>query len=129
MFKVSYNKTNAAGQELTKNTTVRQPNVQFHGETGKLYTLIMSDPDAPAADWLHWLVINNDGSSKEELVPYSPPKPPSGIHRYIFYLCEQSQPLRLQAPPRALFDTHNFIKTNKLRIVKQVQFLQRAARA
>jgi phosphatidylethanolamine-binding protein (PEBP) family uncharacterized protein len=127
MFKVSYNKINVAGQELTKNVTTRQPKAQFRGITPHLYTLIMSDPDAPAADWLHWLVINNDGTSKQELVPYNPPAPPSGLHRYIFYLCEQSQPLALQPPPRAHFDTHNFIKTNKLRIVKQVQFLQARA--
>ena len=126
MFKVSYNKTPVAGQELTKNVTTRQPNVQFRGAHNHMYTLIMSDPDAPAADWLHWLVINNDGTNKQEVLPYSPPAPPSGTHRYIFYLCEQSQPIKPLSPKRALFDTHNFIKTNKLRIVKQVQFLQSA---
>ena len=129
MFNVQYPTAQVKGQELSKKNAAPQPKVNFSGTAGKLYTLIMVDPDAPAADWLHWLVINNDdtGSKKEQLVPYNPPTPPSGIHRYIFYLCEQSGPLNIKAPTqRGNFNTQNFLRTNKLRIIGKKQFTTRA---
>lgn len=67
----------------------------------KSYVLLVHDPDAPAHDWLHWLVINipptttevaertlpqggqallNDGGSSA----YGGPCPPNGMHRYFF---------------------------------------------
>lgn len=105
-----------------------QPIVSYNNSTpGKLYTLIMSDPDAPQADWLHWLIVNDNGISKTTLVEYAPPTPPSGTHRYIFYLCEQISPINLIVPPsRPKFNTTAFIKDNKLRIVDKVQFQVKA---
>jgi phosphatidylethanolamine-binding protein (PEBP) family uncharacterized protein len=122
MFKVSYGLKIVSGQALTKSNTQTQPSVFFKGESNTLYTLIMSDPDAPKADWLHWLVVNNDGRTRQEIVQYEAPAPPSGTHRYIFYLCAQKSPLHVNNLPRSSFNTQQFIKDNKLRIVKQVQF-------
>lgn len=66
--------------------------------------LIMSDPDAPGGDFVHWVVYGIDPVSivvREGEVPsggrlgiastgrrlgYVPPCPPSGTHRYIFHL-------------------------------------------
>jgi len=70
--------------------------------------LIADDPDAPAGDWVHWVLINipvnlrelKEGISGEELkrmgivegttdfrAPgYGGPCPPSGTHRYFFKL-------------------------------------------
>jgi phosphatidylethanolamine-binding protein (PEBP) family uncharacterized protein len=120
---VLYNKIRVSGQALTKSETQVQPKVHFKGEQGSMYTLIMSDPDAPAKDWLHWLVINNNGKTKETIQSYEGPNPPSGTHHYIFYLCEQPTKLTIDKPKtRASFDTASFIKNNKLRIVQTIQY-------
>jgi Raf kinase inhibitor-like YbhB/YbcL family protein len=66
----------------------------------KSLVLSCNDPDAPAGDWIHWLVINIPPHITEipqggpvpgfELqndsrqIGYSGPAPPSGIHRYFF---------------------------------------------
>jgi len=66
----------------------------------KSFAISCNDPDAPAGDWIHWLVINIPKNITE--VPqggpipgdqlqndfgktgYGGPAPPSGTHRYIF---------------------------------------------
>ncbi len=65
------------------------------------FALIMDDPDAPAGDWVHWIVWNIPATTtmiSENSVPgvvglnswnenkYSGPCPPSGTHRYYFKL-------------------------------------------
>ena len=74
--------------------------------------LIVHDPDAPAGDWIHWLVWNisakTDGIA-EDTVPenavqgtndfdkanYDGPCPPSGTHRYVFELYALNSKLEL----------------------------------
>lgn len=67
----------------------------------KSYVLLIHDPDAPAHDWLHWLVINIPPTTTavaENTIPVGgtqlpndsdPAKfgdfcPPNGEHRYVF---------------------------------------------
>jgi Raf kinase inhibitor-like YbhB/YbcL family protein len=72
------------------------------------FILIMNDPDAPAGDWVHWVVYNlpagthqlAEGIPAEKSLPdgtlqgrnswhqvrYGGPCPPSGIHHYYFTL-------------------------------------------
>jgi len=72
------------------------------------FALICEDPDAPAGNWVHWVVYNIPGDSRalQEGVPaeseledgtlqgenswgnigYGGPAPPSGKHRYFFTL-------------------------------------------
>lgn len=74
----------------------------------KSFALINDDPDAPAGDWVHWVVYNipsaarelKENASKLKHLPhnsiegindfrqtgYGGPCPPSGIHRYFFKL-------------------------------------------
>lgn len=69
------------------------------------FVLIMDDPDAPAGDWVHWIVFNipattnqlaenlsspplgsKFGSNSWSKDGYGGPCPPSGTHRYYFKL-------------------------------------------
>lgn len=93
-FTVQYGQANSNGKTLTKQDTANPPVATFSGEDRTLYTLVMSDPDAAAKSWLHWLITNIPGESNtvlegQQVVPYSGPNPPSGIHRYIFTLYQQ----------------------------------------
>jgi Raf kinase inhibitor-like YbhB/YbcL family protein len=86
------------------------PPLEWSGEPGgaKSFALVMHDPDAPAGDWLHWVVWNIPSSAhalpanvaKKEALPdgtqqgstdfhkpgYGGPCPPSGTHHYVFEL-------------------------------------------
>ncbi|CAI7784924.1 unnamed protein product [Closterium sp. NIES-54] len=101
------------GDELTPSEAAEAPYVELAGrhENGDLYTLVMSDPDAPspdnpvAAEWLHWLVVNIPGattlphSSAGDLVTaYKGPSPPTGVHRYVLSLFHQPHRLTTDAP-------------------------------
>ena len=68
----------------------------------KSLVLIVDDPDAPAGDWVHWLVWNIPAQTtliEEDSVPdgvqgttdfnralWGGPCPPKGVHRYFFKL-------------------------------------------
>jgi hypothetical protein len=80
--------------------------------------LVMEDPDAPARTWVHWVAYNIPTSlnSLPEAVPagesiengiqqgknswsntaYGGPCPPSGTHRYVFYLYALDKALDLE---------------------------------
>lgn len=93
-FIVQYGQENANGKALSKKNTVNPPGIVFSGEDQRLYTLVMSDPNAAEKSWLHWLITNIPGESNdvmegETVVSYAGPTPPSGIHRYIFTLYQQ----------------------------------------
>ncbi len=95
---------NSNGKTLSRKNTVNQPTVNFAGENGKAYTVLMSDPDAAAKSWLHWLITNIPGESNnilegQTISQYERPSPPSGIHRYVFTLYEQPGGSILMDPP------------------------------
>jgi Raf kinase inhibitor-like YbhB/YbcL family protein len=86
------------------------PQLSWSGvpENTKSFALINDDPDAPAGDWVHWVIFNIPGSVTEllEKIPadkildngtkqgkndfgkigYGGPCPPGGTHRYYFKL-------------------------------------------
>lgn len=72
-------------------------------ENTKSLALIMTDPDAPKGEFTHWLLWNikpdvtqiaanatpssaQIGLNDRNTLGYSGPRPPSGIHHYIFQL-------------------------------------------
>lgn len=74
-------------------------------------TLICWDPDAPKPSWLHWMVTNCVGIGPESgttVVPWTPPTPPSGTHRYIFAIYVSSTPIDVHIEKRGNFDPAAF---------------------
>jgi hypothetical protein len=93
--------------------TFTVPRSQTPGETSSTYTVLCVDPDAPdpslpaARSWLHLLltgkktgarsttvVVDSDeagGAGTVVVVPWSPPAPPIGTHRYLFLVFEEGR--------------------------------------
>uniref|UniRef100_A0A3B1J690 Phosphatidylethanolamine binding protein 1 n=1 Tax=Astyanax mexicanus TaxID=7994 RepID=A0A3B1J690_ASTMX len=76
-------------------------------DSSKLYTLAMTDPDAPSRkdpkfEWHHFLVVNmkgNDVSSGCVMSDYVGAGPPKGtLHRYVWLVYEQSGSLSCTEP-------------------------------
>ncbi|VAI73424.1 unnamed protein product [Triticum turgidum subsp. durum] len=57
------------GCEIKPSIADAAPSIQIAGRAGDLFTLVMTDPDAPSPseptmkEWLHWLVVNIPGGS------------------------------------------------------------------
>jgi len=120
------------GEEYTPTMCEEPPAVRFAGEAGKLYTLILSDPDAPLvaepkfAEWQHWIVCNipgegaADGSAlaaADVATEYfgSAPGQGSGVHRYCFALYEQAEPMAdlVRIPRRSGFAVRRSFNSRK----------------
>ncbi|XP_025203865.1 phosphatidylethanolamine-binding protein homolog F40A3.3-like, partial [Melanaphis sacchari] len=82
------------GNKLTPTQVKNEPSVRWPADANALYTLCMTDPDAPSRkeptsrEWHHWLVGNipgNDITKGETLSEYvgSGPPPETGLHRYV----------------------------------------------
>ncbi|KAF3332728.1 protein MOTHER of FT and TF 1-like protein [Carex littledalei] len=57
------------GCDIKPSMAADAPTVNIAGKTSDLYTLVMTDPDAPSPsdptmkEWLHWLVVNMPGGT------------------------------------------------------------------
>ncbi|KAK6051399.1 phosphatidylethanolamine-binding protein [Cooperia oncophora] len=88
------------GNVLTPTQVKNPPKLTWDTEQGALYTVIMTDPDAPSRkeptyrEWHHWLVVNvpendvNKGDALAEYIGSGPPKG-TGLHRYVFLVYKQ----------------------------------------
>ncbi|GAQ88849.1 hypothetical protein KFL_004640060 [Klebsormidium nitens] len=142
-LKVTYGSSEVVnGVALRPEGTQEPPKVIISGHVEKdaKYTLVVTDPDAPSpddpkfAEFLHWIVANIPGSEAaeekdishagEELMPYTGPAPPMGVHRYIFILFKQSQDLSKEAAPedRKLFKVRQWAEEHGLTPVGIVFF-------
>ncbi|ESW32502.1 hypothetical protein PHAVU_002G327700 [Phaseolus vulgaris] len=111
-----------SGCDIKPSIAVNPPKLTLTGKKENLYTLIMTDPDAPSPsepnmrEWIHWVVADIPGCTNpfrgKEIIPYTGPKPPVGIHRYIFVLFEQKAPMGPVEQPesRGNFSTRTFAK-------------------
>jgi len=97
------------GNELTPTQVKDEPSVSWPADPNALYTLCMTDPDAPSRkehtfrEWHHWLVGNipgNDITKGETLSEYvgSGPPPETGLHRYVFLAYKQPSKLNFDEP-------------------------------
>ncbi|CAG8632511.1 929_t:CDS:2 [Cetraspora pellucida] len=92
------------GNELSIEETQKAPDVSFvfgESDPNSLYTLILTDPDAPSrkeptkGEWRHWIVGNIPSNGKlseaTHLDNYQGPAPPpnTDYHRYVFLLYRQ----------------------------------------
>ncbi|XP_010260703.1 PREDICTED: protein MOTHER of FT and TFL1 [Nelumbo nucifera] len=110
------------GCDIKPSMATNPPKVVVSGHTDDLYTLVMTDPDAPSPsepsmrEWVHWIVVDIPGgtspSKGKEILPYMGPRPPVGIHRYILVLFRQRYSMKdavIQQPAtRANFNTRAF---------------------
>lgn len=89
------------GNVLTPTQVKDKPTVQWDAEPSALYTVCMTDPDAPSRkeptyrEWHHWLVGNVPGTAIEKgevLSDYIGSGPPegTGLHRYVFLIYKQN---------------------------------------
>ncbi|XP_072520934.1 phosphatidylethanolamine-binding protein 1-like [Salminus brasiliensis] len=119
------------GKVLTPTQVQNRPTlIEWEGcDPSKLYTLILTDPDAPSREdpaireWHHFLVVNMKGNNvssgcvMSDYVGSGPPKG-SGLHRYTWLVYEQPGPLHCTEPVltnrtvdnRGKFKTANFRK-------------------
>ncbi|CAH0402842.1 unnamed protein product [Chilo suppressalis] len=97
------------GNELTPTQVKDVPTVTWDASPDQLYTLAMTDPDAPSRqdpkfrEWHHWLVGNIPGgnvSAGETLSAYvgSGPPPNTGLHRYVYLVYKQPSKLNFDEP-------------------------------
>ncbi|XP_044256809.1 protein D2-like isoform X2 [Tribolium madens] len=89
------------GNELTPTQVKDVPSVKWNADNNALYTLCMTDPDAPSRkdpkfrEWHHWLVGNipggnvNQGETLSAYVGSGPPEG-TGLHRYVFLIYKQN---------------------------------------
>lgn len=92
---------------------------QTEAEGVKTFTIIIDDPDAPAGDWVHWVVYNipadvrdlhedvtttknlpgsaNEGTNDFRRIGYGGPCPPSGTHRYLVHVYALDTVMKMDA--------------------------------
>ncbi|XP_072994234.1 protein MOTHER of FT and TFL1-like [Typha latifolia] len=108
------------GCEVKPSIAVNPPTIHISGKRTDLYTLVMTDPDAPSPsdprmkEVIHWLVVDipggTDPTKGHDILPYMGPHPPVGIHRYVFVLFQQRGHFPVIGPvhTRAHFNTRLF---------------------
>ncbi|XP_073056397.1 protein MOTHER of FT and TFL1-like [Primulina eburnea] len=108
------------GCDIKPSMAATPPRVLISGHPTDLYTLVMTDPDAPSPsepsmrEWIQWIVTDIPGCTNvaggKEVLPYAGPRPPVGIHRYILVLFRQKAVMGSLEPPgcRSHFNTRAF---------------------
>lgn len=118
VFSVQFQGKEAKGNLRAQSETQVQPIVSWTQDPDTLYTVLMWDPDAPAASWIHLMVVNTPSSNMTQgqtLLSYTPPTPPSGIHRYFVTVYKQPQKLSISAPAeRGNFNLDQFVSKYQL---------------
>lgn len=107
------------GNELAPSEVQVAPTVEWNADASSYYTLAMVDPDAPSRaeptyrEIEHWLVVNipgDDISKGDVIAEYIGSGPPegSGLHRYAFFLYEQSGKMDFEELQETEVNRYNF---------------------
>lgn len=97
------------GNELTPTQVKKKPTLKWTSKDDELYTVIMTDPDAPSRkepimkEFQHWTVVNIPGNDVEKgqvVADYVGSGPPSGtgLHRYVFLVYKQNGKITQNEP-------------------------------
>eukprot|EP00253_Pinus_taeda_P006565 PITA_06565 len=81
-------------------------------------TAIMTDPNAPGGEYLHWMAttssaIGNSPGCWQDVAPYEPPKP-IVTRMFVFTLFKQNEPPNFRLNSRENFSTRRFAEANAL---------------
>lgn len=105
------------GNELTPTQVKAAPtHISWPVQMGLLYTLCMTDPDAPSRaeptfrEVKHWLVVNIPGTdiaNGTTIAHYRGSGPPkgTGLHRYMFLVYQQAGPVDVSGEVFAASDS------------------------
>ena len=122
-------------EQTTKLNTRPKPIVNFKKRNGKLYTIMMVDPDSRSPEtqefkyFLHWLAVNisTESANGNAINKYSGPNPPIGLHRYYICVLEQkNEIINMNEFPRPKFNVGKFINSNNLRLISCMKFFVEA---
>ncbi|XP_064080072.1 protein D2-like isoform X2 [Macrobrachium nipponense] len=127
----------SCGNVMTPTQVFEEPTeICWPADTSNLYTLCMTDPDAPSRqnpimrEFLHWLVVNipgcelSKGETLAQFVGSGPPKG-TGLHRYVYLAYQQPGKISCDEPKmpnnsvenRRQFSIRNFAAKYKLKPV------------
>ncbi|XP_068237566.1 protein D3-like isoform X1 [Palaemon carinicauda] len=127
----------SCGNIITPTQVFDKPvEVCWPADSDNLYTLCMTDPDAPSREnpklreFLHWLVVNIPGcdlSRGETLADYVGSGPPkgTGLHRYVYLAYQQPGRITCDEPKmpsntpenRRHFSIRNFAAKYNLKLI------------
>ncbi|KAL7288158.1 hypothetical protein TKK_0017819 [Trichogramma kaykai] len=137
LLQVTFNDKDVGfADELKPREVKDEPQLGWQLDSTKLYTLLLTDPDAPSREdkkyreVLHWAVVNipgNDFSKGETLADYMSSGPPegTGLHRYVFAVYEQPSKLdvdekhidKTRVPERLSFSSKKFTEKYNLGLI------------
>ena len=112
------------GKNYDQSLCHAHPVISFVPSAKALFAVMIVDLDAPNGNYVHLAYTDIEaqavgrkitlGDDKilhgKVLMPYAPPTPPSGVHRYAVLVAQQQQPLTsLHKIERPAFDTATFL--------------------
>ena len=106
---------------LTRENTLYEPQIYCFDKQERQYTVIMVDPDTTPPSWLHWMVMNINEKTSNEIVPYYPPLHTLNLHRYLFYILGQFRTIYVwPSVSRHWFSLRKFMDEYGLYILQRI---------
>lgn len=126
--------------DLTNNLIYNtEPTVKFNNALqNHIYLITLTDPDAPNGfeinntisgpnhTYTHWVYTYSNTNSSitnqvSTIVPYTPPRPPKGTHRYVFKIYDLPADMVSSLKMDMNIDTNSNYYVNKLKKLRKYQ--------